>query len=99
MDEAAKIETVKQYLRRTYAQNVAGLRVLAQTVFENGAVNAVTITGHAFADGSAQGQITFEPLAYLAAIEAVIAELAPDDTPAGPAPVRYADFGCSYLQT
>ena len=78
MDDAERIETVKRHLRRTYRADVAGLRALADKVFAAGATDAVTITGQTFEGGSAQGTVTFEPLAYLRAINEVLAEL--DDT-------------------
>lgn len=77
MDDASRIATVKQYLRRKYAGDVNGLKALANQVAES-AVAAVTITGQTFEGGSAQGTVTFEKLAYLAAVEAVILELDSD---------------------
>lgn len=74
MEDAERIATLKRYLRRTYAANVPGLKSLAASVAER-ATKAVTITGQTFEGGSAQGTVTFEPMAYLAAIEDVIAEL------------------------
>lgn len=80
MDDAERIEQVKRYLRRTYAANVQGLRALADRIFESGgATDSVTITGHSFEGGSANGQITFEPLAYLKAVNEVLAELDDDE--------------------
>lgn len=94
MDDHARIETAKRYLRRTFAENVNGLKALADQLWTTGgAVNAVTITGHAFTDGSAQGQLTFEPMAYLTAVEEMIAELDPDNTPAERPNVTHARFG------
>lgn len=80
VDSADRIETVKRYLRRKYAADVSGLKALAEKIFTGGATNAVTINGQSFEGGSAQGVITFEPLAYLKAVEEVIAEL-DDDAP------------------
>ena len=98
MDDAAKLETVKQYLRRKYATNVEGLKTLADRIAES-AVKSVTITGQTFEGGSAQGQITFEKLAYLSAVEQLILELDPDNTPTAPAAVSYADFSSSQTET
>jgi hypothetical protein len=83
MDDADRIATIRRYLRRTYATNLAGLRRLADTV-ASGATEVVTITGMGLEGGSSSGQITFERMAYLSAIEDVIAEIDPDaviDTP------------------
>lgn len=92
MDAAERIETVKRYLRRTYAADVVGLRRLAADIFERrGATHAVTITGHTFDGGSSSGVLTLEPLAYLRAVEEVLAEL--DDTAPLEAPsVAYVRF-------
>lgn len=98
MDDAAKLETVKQYLRRKYASDVPGLKTLADRIAES-AVRAVTITGQTFEGGSAQGQITFEKLAYLNAVEQLILELDPDNTPTAPPAVTFADFRDSFLET
>ena len=100
MDDAARIATATRYLRRKYTGDVNGLRRLADTVATTGgAFESVTITGQGFEGGQASGALTFEPLAYLAAIEALIIELDPDNTPAGPSPSRLADFSAGYLQT
>lgn len=94
MDDAARIETAKRYLRRTYYNNVNGLKELAERIWnQHGAVDAVTITGQTFEGGQAQGQLTFEPLAYLAAVEELIAELDPDNTPPERPNVTVAQFG------
>lgn len=94
MDDHARIETVKQYLRRTYASNVDGLKLLAENLVRNGgATDAVTITGQSFEGGQAQGQLTFEPLAYLGAIESLILELDPTYTPSAPSRTLHLNFG------
>lgn len=91
MDDDARIATVMQYLRRKYENNVAGLKALAESIATTG-LEAVTITGHAAEGASVQGQLTFEPLAYLAAVEAMILELDPDNTPAAPGGGTVIDF-------
>ena len=83
MDDAARIETLKSYLRRKYAADLVGLKALADTAVEN-ATDPVTITGQTFEGGGHSGQITFEPMAYLAAVEAVIMELDPTAPLPGP---------------
>jgi hypothetical protein len=90
MDDASRIETAKRYLRRKYATDLLGLRALADSVAEC-ATDAVTLTGQSFEGGSHSGAVTFEPMAYLTAIEDVLAEL--DDTVPPPPPDRaYARF-------
>lgn len=98
MDDAAKLEVAKQYLRRKYASDLQGLKSLADRIAES-AFAAVTITGQTFEGGSAQGTVTFEKLAYLSAVEAIIAEIDPDNTPTAPAAVAFADFSDSQLET
>lgn len=98
MDDSAKLEIAKQYLRRKYLNDLAGLKTLADRIAE-GAFAAVTITGQTFEGGSAQGTVTFEKLAYLGAVEQIIAELDPDHTPMAPAAVRFADFRDTSLET
>ena len=99
MDDAARIATATRYLRRRYAGDANGLRKLADTVVTNGAFEHVQITGQGFEGGQASGQLVFEPLAYLAAIEALILELDPASAPAVPSPSRLADFSAGYLST
>ncbi len=84
MDDADRISTLKTYLRRKYALDLLGLKALADRVVV-AATQAVTITGTAHEGGSGQGTITFEPMAYLAAVEEIIAEFDPDAPP--PAPI------------
>jgi len=84
VDDQASIQTAKRYLRRKYADNIPGLKQLAEDVVRNGAFDAVTITGNVYEGGSGQGQLTFSPIAYLEAIESLLAELDPENTPASP---------------
>lgn len=98
MTSAERILAAKKYLRRKYVEDVAGLKALAETI-ASGAFEFVTITGNSYEGGSANGQISFEPLEYLSAIEDIIAELDPDGVPA-PAPlVMHSDFGCRPVLT
>ena len=96
MDDAARIEVVKQYLRRKYTGGTTDglkmLKSLADDVF-NAATDPVTLTGQSFDGGSHSGQITFEKMAYLSAIEAVISELDTSTAALPPPPDRaYARF-------
>jgi hypothetical protein len=91
MTSAERITAAKKYLRRTYAENLPGLKALAETIAA-GAFEAVTITGNNYEGGGATGQITFEPLEYLSAVEDVIADLDPD-APAPASLVMHATFG------
>ncbi len=74
MTSADRISAAKRYLRRKYATNLAGLKTLADTV-AGGAFESVTITGSGYEGGNDTGQITFEPMEYLAALEEIIAEM------------------------
>ena len=91
MNDADRIETLKRYLRRTYASNATGLKALAERIATS-ATSAVTITGHSFEGTQANGSITFEPMAYLAAVEDIIAEIDPASSPTAPN-FAYARFG------
>ena len=98
MDDAARIEIAKQYLRRRYLNDVAGLKALANRIAES-AFATVTITGNTFEGGSAQGTVTFEKLAYLGAVEALIVELDPDNAPVVPPAGRIMDFSQRCVET
>lgn len=78
MDDPQRIDTARRYLRRKYAAGTAAdlaqLRALADEVFA-AATDTVTLTGQSFDGGSHSGVVTFEKMAYLAAIEDIIAEL------------------------
>lgn len=76
---------LQQYLRRTYASNLNGLRVLAEQTFAQ-ATEAVTITQQSFEGGASTGTITCPRAVLLQAIEDVLLEL--DDT--APRPSRSA---------
>lgn len=90
MDDATRIDTVRRYLRRTFAANPTGLRALATQLYTSG-TTSVTLTGQSFEGGSHSGQITFETLAYLTAVEDVLSEIDADSPP--PTPDRtYARF-------
>jgi hypothetical protein len=97
MTSAEKINTAKSYLRRKYATNVQGLKALAEQV-ATGAFEAVTITGNGYEGGTAQGQLTFEPMEYLAACEQLIQEL-DEDAPQPPSLVMHSDFSCRRVET
>ena len=93
MDDADRIDAYKTYLRRKYAEDLPGLKTLADELIANGALDEVTITSNSFEGGSAQGQVAFDPMAKLKAVEEIIAEL-DDDAPL-PAPDRaFARFSC-----
>lgn len=93
MDDADRIDAYKTHLRRKYADDLDGLKALADELIENGALDEVTITSNSAEGASAQGQVAFDPMAKLKAVEEVIAEL-DDDAPL-PAPDRsYARFSC-----
>jgi hypothetical protein len=87
-------ETVLAYLRRKYwtalteTWNVAALQTLADTAYAAG-TKTVTITGTSTeAGGSGSGEVTFDKLTLLAALEELLAEADPDNAP----PVRARGF-------
>ncbi len=99
MDSQARINTYKESLRIIYAADLAGLR---QKIAElhAAAESAVAITSSAFEGEQSAGQLVLEPLEKLNAAIALLRELDPDNAPAQPAAVVYADFRCGEaLQT
>ena len=64
----------KQFLRRTYATNLPGLRALAEQLVAELA-DGVTITAQTFEGGSHSGQITMPPGLKLSAVEELLIEL------------------------
>lgn len=98
MDSAAKIQTLQRALRRKYANDVLGLKKLWEQVF-GCSTEFVLINGNAYEGGSASGVVLFEPLEYLAAVEALLSELDPTGTPLAPPAGALADFRCTFLQT
>lgn len=98
MDDNARIETCRRYLRMEYAGNAVGLRRLAKSVAE-GAFDAVTITGQGFEGGSANGQVTFEKLAYLTAAMDVLGEVDPDNDTVQPVRGALTTFAYRRIET
>lgn len=75
MDATATAYTAyKQYLRRTFATNLPGLRTLADT-FAAELADSVTITSQSFEGGSHAGQITMPVGLKLQAVEEILVEL------------------------
>lgn len=93
MTSAAQLETILQYLRRKYyaeseganrATYIAALKTRADTLLTAG-TDQVAITGTSSeAGGAAQGEVTFDPLVYLQAIETLLLEV--DDSAEPPPP-------------
>lgn len=98
MDTASRISTAKDYLRRKYAVDPAGLRALMDNVAVE-ATDDVIITGQSFEGGSHTGQLTFERMAYLRAIMDVLDEVDPDNAPTREPTIQHADFSGSYITT
>lgn len=98
MDSAAKIETLKQGLRIEYTGDPAGLRALWKKVFSQ-STEFVEITGNAYEGGSATGTHILHRLEYLAAVQAILAELDPTGTPVAPPTSTFADFRTGWVQT
>lgn len=98
MESAAKIAVLKQGLRMKYATDATGLRALWQRVFEE-STEFVEITGNAYEGGSASGTHILHRLEYLAAVQDVLAEIAPATTPSAPPPGTYADYRANWVQT
>ncbi len=99
MDDAAKIETFKEWLREKYRDNVAGLRRFARELGDGAASDSVLVTSHGFVDGTAAGQIVLEPLVKLRAALQVLRELDPDNAPASMPAGRTIDFSQRCIET
>ncbi|HSV73475.1 MAG TPA: hypothetical protein VLH79_06925 [Chthonomonadales bacterium] len=99
MDEAAKIETFKEWLRVRYAGDVVGLRRYVQALGDGSAADSVVITSQSFVDGSAAGQLVLEPLARLRAALDVLRELDPDNAPDSQPAGRIFDFSQRCIET
>lgn len=104
MDDAAKLAACTQYLRRTYylrataTWNIPALRQLSTTAFSE-ASNAVTITSTGSeAGGSAQGQVTFDKWLLISAVESLLLEVDPDNTPDAPPSGSIPDHSQRYVQ-
>jgi hypothetical protein len=98
MESAAKIATLKQGLRLKYTGNPDGLRALWSRVFDE-STEFVELTGNAYEGGSASGTHILHRLEYLAAVQDILAELAPTTTPSAPPPGTFADFRANWVQT
>jgi len=99
MDDTARIEVCKQYLRKKYATDVAGLHAFIDELGEGAALESVLIVQQGFEGGQASATVTLEPIAKLQAAMEVLAELDPDNMPTPPASTRYADFSYGDLAT
>lgn len=99
MDEAAKIETFKEWLRVKYADDVAGLRRYVKELGDGSASDSVVITSHNFVDGGAAGQLVLEPMVKLRAALDVLRELDPDNAPDSQPAGRLMDFSQRCIET
>jgi len=95
-DDALKHSAVLQYLRRYYyvsgdTWNVAALKTLANEVFAS-ATEEVAITSTASELGSAGGILKFDKAILLSAIETLLLEVDPDNTPLPPSAGYIPDF-------
>lgn len=99
MDEAARIETYKEWLRVKYTGDPSGLRRYVRELGDGSASESVVITSHNFTDGGAAGQLVLEPMVKLAAALAVLRELDPDNAPSSLAAGRIIDFSQRCIET
>ncbi|MDQ8206209.1 hypothetical protein QEH52_01715 [Coraliomargarita sp. SDUM461003] len=91
-----RLATVKQYLRRKF--DAAQLRAKADDIFDL-ATEEVTITSQGFEGGTSAGQISFPKILLLQAIEELIAEKDPDNTPSAPGGSIHPDFSQRSIST
>lgn len=99
MDDAAKIETFKEWLRVKYASDLNGLRRYVRELGDGSAADSVVITSHTFVDGSAAGQLVLEPMVKLRAALDVLRELDPDNAPTSQPAGRIFDFSQRCIET
>jgi hypothetical protein len=99
VDEAAKIETFKEWLRVKYANDLLGLRKLIDVLGSGEASDSIVITSHQFVDGSSSGQMVLEPMVKLRAALEVLRELDPDNAPDTRPAGRLMDFSNRMVET
>jgi hypothetical protein len=99
VDEAAKIETFKEWLRVKYADDVPALRAYITELGDGTASDSVVITSHTFTDGGAAGQLVLEPMVKLRAALDVLRELDPDNAPSSQPAGRIGDFSQRCIET
>lgn len=94
--DADKINTIKQYMRRKWS--VTKLQTEADALFLM-ATEEVTITSQGFEGGTASGQISFPKILTLQAIEELLLELDPDNTPKPAGGSVHPDFSTRTVST
>lgn len=101
MQSADAFATIYAYLRRTYyvaasgTWNAAALTALATQVFSS-ATKEVVITGTSSeVGGAASGQVKFDKMVYLQAIETLLQNECPDSLPPVDPCGTQTNFGCS----
>lgn len=99
VDDTAKIETFKEWLRVRYAGDLNGLRRYVRELGDGSASDSVVITSHNFVDGSAAGQLVLEPMVKLRAALDVLRELDPANSPASHPAGRIVDFSQRCIET
>lgn len=104
MNQALQHSAVLQYLRRKYfvsgtTWDVASLKALADTAFSTSTEEVVITSTSSEAAGAASGAVRFDKAILLAAIEELLLEVDPDNTPAPPAAGYVPDFSYRPVQT
>jgi hypothetical protein len=99
VQQADAYSTIYAYLRRTHYRSLtedwdyAALTALATTLFAS-ATKEVTITGTSSeAGGAASGQMKFDKMVYLQAVEALIAAECADELPPEDPQSTITNFG------
>jgi hypothetical protein len=72
-----QIDYVKDYCRRLYQNDLAGLKTLAQQIFES-ATDEVVLTTTSFEGGTSGGQVKFNKMLAGIAVEELISEIDPN---------------------
>jgi hypothetical protein len=99
VDDASKIETIKQHLRIEYGTGATALSALHQLRKQLAAeaTEAVTLTGQTFEGGSHTGQLVFPRIMFLQCVIARLLELDPTIDP-GPMSVTFISRNSRFLE-
>ena len=104
MSDDLKLSACLQYLRRTYylpatqLWDLPKLKAIATAAYAE-ASEQVTIVATASDLGSTTGQVTFDKWLLIAAVEQLLLEVDPDNTPAPPSRGYIPDYSCLRTST
>jgi len=99
VDDASKIETIKQYLRVKHGTGATAIAILRQLMDQlaGEATDSVTLTGGTFEGGQHTGQVNFPKIMYLQCVLSRLSELDPT-IETGALSVTFASFNSRFLE-